>query len=58
VGGAIVRALGETLREREIYDVGVRAPRRLVGFFEALNYDEDESTHMIYRARESEEGVV
>jgi|MDSW01.2.fsa_nt_gb GNAT superfamily N-acetyltransferase len=57
VGGAIVRALGETLREREIYDVGVRAPRRLVGFFEALNYDEDESTHMIF-ARESEEGVV
>jgi hypothetical protein len=49
VGGAIVRALGETLRAREIYDVGVRAPRRLVGFFEALNYDEDESTHMIYR---------
>lgn len=57
MGGVIVCVFGEMLREWEIYDVGVRASRRLVGFFEVLNYDEDESMYMIFVC-ESEEGVV
>ena len=34
IGRGLVHALGEKMFEREIYDVGVRAPEALVGFFD------------------------
>ena len=45
-----VHALGEKMFEREIYDVGVRAPEALVGFFDSLNYDDDGSVCMHFEA--------
>ena len=46
IGRGLVHALGESMFEREIYDVGVRAPEALVEFFDSLNYDDDGSVYM------------
>lgn len=50
IGRGLVHALGEKMFEREIYDVGVRAPEALVGFFDSLNYDDDDSVCMRFEA--------
>jgi len=46
LGRRLVRALGRELFRREIYDVGVRVPDALRGFFETCDFDEDGSTYM------------
>ena len=41
LGGKLVKRLGDELRYREIFDIGVRAPNEHQGFFEACNFGPD-----------------
>ena len=43
VGTRTARALGEALVARDMYDVGAAVPSELRGFFEGMDYDDDES---------------
>lgn len=41
LGRKLVKRLADELRHREIFDIGVRAPTRLAGFFAACNFGPD-----------------
>lgn len=41
LGQKLVKRLGDELRYREIFDIGVRAPNEHQGFFEACNFGPD-----------------
>ena len=41
LGRKLVKRLADELRYREIFDIGVRAPTRLAGFFAACNFGPD-----------------
>jgi len=49
LGRAVMRALGEELGRRGIYDVGARVPSETRGFFERANYDDDETGAVLMR---------